>query len=118
MLGVSEKRLEKAARSEKDARAKLRLLVCLGRTRDHSIRRISGYLKTPYSTMRGWLLRMRGRGLKGRFNKRPRGRRGKLPLQILRTVRGWLKRSPEKCGFETGSWQMDMAIETIRGGLG
>ena len=71
-------------------------------------------LKTAYSTIRDWLLRMRDRGLKGRFNARPKGRRAKLPLQIIRTVRRRLKRSPKKCGFETGSWQMDMVIEMIR----
>ena len=108
MPGVSEKRLEKAARKEKDKRAKFRLLACLDRKRGHSIRRIAKDLKTAYSTIRDWLLRMRDRGLKGRFNARPKGRRAGLPLQIIRTVRRWLKRSPKKCGFETGSWQMDM----------
>ena len=114
MPGVSEKRLEKAARREKDQRAKFRLLVCLARKRGHSIRRISRDLKTPYSTIRDWLLRMRGRGLKGRFNARPKGRRAGLPLQILRTVRRWLKRSPKRCGFQTGSWRLDMVNEMIR----
>ena len=114
MPSVSEKRLEKAARKEKDKCAKFRLLACLGRKKDHSIRRIARDLKTAYSTIRDWLLRMRDRGLKGRFNARPKGRRAKLPLQIIRTVRRWLKRSPKKCGFETGSWQMDMVTEMIR----
>ena len=39
MPGVSEKRLEKAARREKDRRAKFRLIACLGRKRGRSIRR-------------------------------------------------------------------------------
>ena len=114
MPGASEKRLEKAARREKDKCAKFRLLACLGRKKGHSIRRISRDLKTAYSTIRDWLLRMRDRGLKGRFDARPKGRRAKLPLQIIRTVRRWLKRSPKKCGFGTGSWQMDMVTEMIR----
>ena len=114
MQGASEKRLEKAARREKDKCAKFRLLACLGRKEGHSIRRISRDLKTAYSTIRDWLLRMRDRGLKGKFNARPKGRRAKLPLQIIRTVRRRLKRSPKKCGFETGSWQMDMVTEMIR----
>ena len=29
-------------------------------------------------------------------------------------MRRRLKRSPKKCGFETGSWQMDMVTEMIR----
>ena len=114
MPGVSEKRLEKAARREKDKCAKLRLLACLGRKKGRNIRGISRDLKTAYPAIRDWLLRMRDRGLKGRFNARPKGRRAGLPLQIIRTVRRWLKRSPKKCGFETGSWQMDMVTEMIR----
>ena len=114
MPGVSEKRLEKAARKEKDKCAKFRLLACLGRKKGHSIRRIARDLKTAYSAIRDWLLRMRDRGLKGRLNARPKGRRAGLPLQIIRTVRRRLKRSPKKCGFETGSWQMDMVTEMIR----
>ena len=55
MPGVSEKRLEKAARREKDRRAKFRLLACLGRKRGHGIRRISRDLETAHSTIRiGW----------------------------------------------------------------
>ena len=85
-----------------------------GQEEGPSIRRISRDLKTAYSIIRDWLLRMRDRGLKGRFNARPKGRRARLPLQIIRTVRRWLKRNPKKCGFETGSWQMDMVTEMIR----
>ena len=114
MADVSEKRLEKAARKEKDKIAKFRLLACLGRKRGHSIRRIAEDLKTPYSTIRDWLLRMRDRGLEGRLDRKPKGRTGKIPLRILHGARDWLKKSPKLCGFETGSWQMDMAIETIR----
>ena len=50
----------------------------------------------------------------GRSNARPKGRRAGLSLQIIRTVRRRLKRSPKKCGFETGSRQMDMVTEMIR----
>ena len=85
-----------------------------GQEEGPSIRRISGDLKTAYPTIRDWLLRMCDRRLKGRFNARPKGRRAGLPLQIIRTVRRRLKRSPKKCGFETGSWQMDMVTEMIR----
>ena len=78
------------------AKHKVQALACLGRKKGYSIRRIARDLKTAYSTIRDWLLRMRDRGLKGRFNARPKGRRAKLPLQIIRTVRRWLKRSPKK----------------------
>ena len=114
MPGISEKKLEKAARREKNHTAKFRILTCLTRKRGHGIRRISRDLKTPYSTVRDWLLRMRDRGLRGRFNSRPKGRSAKISIQILRTVRKWLKGKPKKLGFQTGSWQMDMVIEALR----
>ena len=50
----------------------------------------------------------------GQAQREAQGRRAGLPLQIIRTVRRRLKRSPKKCGFETGSWQMDMVTEMIR----
>ena len=118
MPGVSEKRLEKAARREKNHTAKFRILACLARKRGHSIRRISRYLKTPYSTVRDWLLRMRDRGLKGRLNSKPRGRGARLSLQILRAVRKWLKGKPKRLGFQAGSWQTGMVIEAVRGESG
>ena len=79
MPGVSEKRLEKAARKEKDKCAKFRLLACLDRKKGHSIRRISRDLKTAYSTIRDWLLRMRDRGLKGRFQREAQGAKSRAP---------------------------------------
>ena len=114
MPGVSKRRLARAARREKDAREKLRLIACRDRKRGHHIRRISRDLGTAYSTVRDWLVRMRERGLKGRFNRRPRGRRSRFTLRMLRAVRGWLRKSPQRFGFESGSWQLDMIIEMIR----
>ena len=92
--------------------AKVQALACLGRKEGNITQDIQG-LKTAYSTIRDWLLRMRDRGLKAGSTE-AQGARAGLPLQIIRTVRRWLKRSPKKCGFETGSWQMDMVTEMIR----
>ena len=83
-----------------------------------SIRGISGNLKTACSTVRDWLLRMRDRGLKGRFSAKPRGRRGGLSPRILRIIGRRPKGSPRRCGFETGSWQLNMIIEMIRRAFG
>ena len=114
MPGISERKLEKAARREKNHTAKFRILACLARKRGHSVRRISRDLKTPYSTVRDWLLRMRDRGLRGRFNSRPKGRSVKISIQILRTVRKMAEGEPKNLGFEAGSWQTGMVIEVIR----
>ena len=118
MPGTSEERLGRMAGREKNPRAKLGLLACRERKRGRSIRGIAENLGVAYSTARDWLVRMRDRGLRGRFNRRPRGRSGVLSRAILRAVRGWLKRSPQRYGFESGSWQLDMVTEMIRGEFG
>ena len=105
MPGVSEKRLEKAARKEKDKCAKFRLLACLARKRGYSIRRIVRDLETAYSTIRDWLLRMCDRGLKGRFNARPKGRRAKLPPP----------RSSVPCGASSRGARKSVALRPARG---
>ena len=46
--------------------------------------------------------------------RRPGGRRSRFTLSMLRAVRGWLRQSPQKYGFESSSWQLDMIIEMIR----
>ena len=79
MPGVSERRLEKAARREKDKCAKFRLLACLDRKKGHSIRRISRDLKTAYSTIRDWLLRMRDRGPEGQVQREAQGAKSRAP---------------------------------------
>ena len=49
------------------------------------------------------LLRIRDRGLKGRFNRKRKGRSNKLPRSLLKAVRKWLRRQPKEYGFESGS---------------
>ena len=88
MPDTSEERLGKMAGREKNLRAKLRLFTCRERKRGRSIRGIAGNLGVAYSTARDWLARMRGRGLRGKFNRRPRGRGGVLSRAVLQAVRG------------------------------
>ena len=41
-------------------------------------------------------------GAEGQVQLEAEGAGAMLPLQMLRTVWKWLKKSPKKCGFETG----------------
>ena len=114
MPNVSKKKLIRASAKERNQLAKFRLLTCIRRKGGHSIRKICKELAMPYSTVRDWLVRMQERGLKGRFNRRHRGRKSKLPRSIFRTVRKWLNREPKEYGFESGSWQLNLILEMIR----
>ena len=114
MPNVSKKRLVRMCAKEKNKLVKFRLLACILRKRDYSIRKICGELAMPYSTVRDWLVRMQERGLKARFNRVRHGRKSRLPKSFLRTVRSWLKNKPKKYGFESGSWQLNLVLEMIR----
>ena len=114
MPNVSMKRLTRTIENESDPRAKLRLLACRERKKGHSIRKIAKYLGIAYSTARDWLVRIRDRGLKGRFNRKRKGRSSKLPRSLLKAVRKWLRRQPKEYGFESGSWQLHLILEMIR----
>ena len=114
MPNVSMKRLTRTIENESDPRAKLRLLACRERKKGHSIRKIARYLGIAYSTARDWLVRIRDRGLKGRFNRKRKGRSSKLPRSLLKAVRKWLRRQPKEYGFESGSWQLNLILEMIR----
>ena len=67
-----------------------------------------------YSTARDWLVRIRDRGRKGRFNRKRKGRSSKLPRSLLKAARKWLRRQPKEYGFESGSWQLNLILEMIR----
>ena len=53
-------------------------------------------------------------GPEGQVQQEAGGRESRFTLRMLRAVRGWLGGSPQRFGFESGSWQMDMAIEMVR----
>ena len=105
MPNVSMKRPTRTIENESDPRAKLRLLACREKRKGRSIRKIARYPGIAYSTARDWLVRIRDRGLKGRFNRKRKGRSSKLPRSLLKAVRKWLRRQPKEYGFESGSWQ-------------
>ena len=77
--------------------------MCRLRKNGCSIGKICRELGMPYSTVRDWLVRIHGRGLKGRFNRRRMDKRSKLPRSLLKAVRGWLRKEPKEYGFESGS---------------
>ena len=114
MPNVSKKRLVRMCAKEKNKLAKIRLLACILRKRGRSIRKICEELVMPYSTVRDWLVRMQDWGLKARFNRTRGGRKSKMPKSFSRTVRAWLGNKPEKYGFESGSWQLNLILEMIR----
>ena len=68
----------------------------------------------PYSTIRGWLVRMVRRGLGGRFDRKSTGRKKILNPQTLKKIMGWTRRDPSRYGFGPASWRLDLMFSIIR----
>ena len=68
----------------------------------------------PYSTVRGWLVRMVQRSLSGKFDQKSAGRKRILCPQILEKIIEWTCRDSLGHGFGQMSWHLDMVDEMIR----
>ena len=111
---VSRKQLVRSIREEKDPVARDRMLACLHRKEGWSIRRICKIMVRPYSTMRDWLWRMQEGGIRCRHDKERGRRKCKIPKEVFRAVRRWVKKEPSDFKFESGSWQLNLLLEMIR----
>ena len=90
------------------------LVACCKRKGGNGIWSIARELMRPYSTIRGWLVRMARRGLGGRFDRKSTGRKKILNPQTLKKITGWTRRDPSRYGFGPASWRLDMVNEMIR----
>ena len=68
----------------------------------------------PYSTIRGWLVRMVRRGLGRRSDRKSTGKKKILNPQTLKKIMGWTRRDPSRYRFWPASWRLDMVNEMIR----
>ena len=90
------------------------LVACCKRKEGNGIWSVARELMRPYSTIRGWLVRMVRRGLGGRFDRKSTGRKKILNPQTLKKITGWTRRDPSRYGFGLASWRLDMVNEMIR----
>ena len=114
MPNVSRKRLLRSIRKEKDPVARDRMLACLHRKDGLSIRRICKIMVRPYSTMRDWLWRMQNGDIRCRHDRRRGRRKCKIPAEVFKAVRRWVKKESTDFKFESGSWQLNLLLEMIR----
>ena len=64
--------------------------------------------------MRDWLWRMQDGGFRRRHDRRRGGRKCKIPKEVFRAVKRWVKKEPKDFKFESGSWQLNLLLEMIR----
>ena len=94
------------------------LVACYKRKAGMSLRAISKAMMKPYSTIRGWLVRITRRGPAGRFDKKSTGRKRMLGEHSVWMIKTWLHGEPSKFGFESASWSIRMLLDAIRGRIG
>ena len=108
MPRMGMKKLERLIRATKESVERARLQAAWMRKMGMSIREIAGRLFKSYSTVRDWLVKLHRRGPRGRLNRSSGRRKRILNNAILKGIRGWLSEEPEKYGFKSGCWHLDM----------
>lgn len=111
-LGISK--LERLYRSEKDWRAKLRLLAAMLRKRGRTMAEIADELHVPVGTVHAWLRRLLDGGLKRLHDEHRSGRPSMLRVEELKALRRDLTRGPKANGFDAPFWTTRMAMEHVK----
>ena len=102
MPRVSTEQLANAFRAERVGKPKSILEACVLRRGSMGIRAIAKRIRVSCSTVRGWLIRMKGSDLERRFGKkRPRQKRH-LDGCMAHTIRRWLGDPPNLQGSGRG----------------
>ena len=78
------------------------LVACCKRKEGKGIWSIARELMRPYSTVRGWLVRMMRCGLGGRFDRKSTGRKKTLGQHILKKIMEWTRWDPLEVWVRTG----------------
>ena len=86
------------------------LAACYLRKGGASLREIARQLMKPFSTVRGWLVRMTERGIEGIWDRKSTGRKKILDQSDLKMFEEWLYTDPVTCDFQSASWNMDMIV--------
>ena len=107
------KRLVRTLKKEKDFKTRCKIMACKMRKEGSTIQHICDFLGLLYSTVRDWLVLMRGRWLAARFSRHRRGRKRILDNAALKKLRARLDLGPKKCGFESRSRHRDLVAEMI-----
>ena len=114
MPGVDTDQLTAAFKKERVGKPKSVLEACLLRRQKMGLRAISKRIRVSYSTVRGWLMRMKDADLERRFDKRHPGQNIQLDERVEHAIRFWLGNPPNLHGFQAGAWSLDMVIEAVK----
>ena len=114
MPQVGTDQLTAAFKKERVGKTKSMLEACLLRRQRVGIRAISKRIRVSYSTVRGWLVRMRDADLERRFDRKHPGQKRQLDERVEHAIKFWLDNPPNLHGFRAGAWSLDMIIEVVK----
>ncbi len=106
--------LEKLYRSERNWRAKLRLLAAILRKEGKTMGRIADEIHVPVGTVHAWMRRLMDGGLKRLHDEHRSGRPSILDAEQLKELRCDLLRGPKASGFDAPFWTTKMVTEHVR----
>ena len=101
---ISRKKLKEIYKREKNAKAKLRLLVALQRKDGETLDSISFSLEKPKTTIHDWLKRFESGNLDQLYDVKQSGKPSRLTKKQLKKLDKILDNSPEKQGFPFVLW--------------
>jgi len=104
LVNISLLELNKMYNSEKNAKAKLRLLAALKRKQGNTLEEISSSLQKPKTTIHDWLKRLEDNGVEKRYDIKQSGKPPKLTKQQLGELEKVLDDSPQKQGLPFVLW--------------
>jgi transposase len=112
--GLSTPRLERLYKSEKNSRAKLRLLAAILRKEGKTMGRIADELHVPVGTVHAWLRRLVDGGLERLHDEHRSGRPSRLDAMQLKELRRDLVRGPKPNGYDAPFWTTKIVQEHVR----
>ena len=93
---ISKEKLKQLYRTEKNAKAKLRLLAAIQRKEGNTLDAIADSLQKPKTTIRDWLKRIESKEINGLYDIKQRGNKSKLTPKQREELEKILDESPEK----------------------
>lgn len=112
--GVSTSHLKKKAANEKNAAARVRLLIALHRKQGWRIDAIADSVSLHRRSVQDILHRFVDRGLKAAESASKSGRKKRLTNTQLKTLKKKLLKTPRASGFDTDFWNSKIVAELVR----
>ena len=101
---ISKEKLKQLYRTEKNAKAKLRLLVAIQRKEGNTLESIAYSLQKPKTTIHDWLKRIDSKELNGRYDIKQKGNKSKITLKQREELEKMLDESPQNQNMPFTLW--------------